>query len=200
MRPGALFALALFLVLRTSADATNLLAAPIPWRIEVVDIHGAPVDAERLRDHATLVTFSTRDTQARSIRLGQEAGSRFGGRPGYLSLTVANTSQLSFFLRPLAAGAVAAAEKEAVETALSRQHARGQRAVTEQDVRKHVIFVHDTDGRVWRALGVAPEAGALHVGVIDPAARLVYLARDPIDEAELFAVLEAELAKLDRRD
>jgi hypothetical protein len=185
------------LLLHGNAVATNILATPVPWRIEVLDIHGVPVEARRLRDHVTLVIFSTRETQERSIRLGQEAGSRFGERPGYLSLTVANTSQLSFLLRPLAAGRVAAVEREAIETALARQHARGNSTATEEDVRKRVVFVHDADGHVWRSFGIDPASRALHVGVIDAAARLVHLARDPIDEAELFTVLGAELAKLE---
>jgi hypothetical protein len=199
MRCGALLALACMLVRGSSCDGANVLGAPIPWRLDVADLHGVPVGVERLRGHATLVTFSTRETEARSIRLGQEAGSRFGGRPGYLSLTIVNTSQLSVFLRPLAASAVTAAEKEAVRTALARQHARGHSAVTEDDVRRHVIFIHDTDGRVWRTLGVDPEAKALHVGVIDAAANLVYVTHDPIDESELFDTIERELAKLERR-
>jgi hypothetical protein len=129
------------------------------------------------------------------MRLGREAGARFGARPGFRSLSVANTSQLSFLLRPLAARGVASAEHEAVEKALARQRAQGKPAVSEEEVREHVIFVHDADGSIWRALGVPPEDDALYVGVVDPAARLVYLAREPIDEGELFGVLEAELAK-----
>jgi hypothetical protein len=79
------------------------------------------------------------------MAIGQEGGSRFGTRPGFLSLSIANTSQLPFVLRPFAARGVADAEKEAVELALARQ----------------------------RALGVDPAAGGLHVGVIDADARLV---------------------------
>jgi hypothetical protein len=69
--------------------------------------------------------------------------------------------------------------------------------VSEEDIRRHVVFVNDHEGRIGRMLDVPPEEIALHAGVIDREARLVYLARDPIDEGELFAVLEAELAKLE---
>jgi len=178
--------------------AASTLAAPLPWTVETVDIHGARVGAERLRDHVTFVTFSTRDTRPRAMTLGQEVGSRFGARPGFQTLTIANTSQLSFLLRPLAASGVAAAEREAAEKALARQRARGNASVTEDEVRKHIIFVHDSDGRIWRAFGLDPEKGGLHVGVIDADARLVYLAHEPIDENDIFATLEAELAKLER--
>jgi hypothetical protein len=178
--------------------ATSTLAAPLPWTVDAVDIHGVRVDAERLRGHVTFVTFSTRDTRPRGMMIGQEVGSRFGTRPGFQTLTIANTSQLSFLLRPLAASGVAEAEHEAVEKALARQHARGNQTVTEEQVRKHIIFVHDADGRIWRALGLDPEQGALHLGVVDADARLVYLVQEPIDEAELFATLEAELAKVER--
>ena len=135
----------------------------------------------------------------RATAIGQEGGSRFGTRPGFLSLSIANTSQLPFVLRPFAARGVADAEKEAVELALARQHAQGNASVTADDVRRHVIFVHDADGHVWRALGVDPAAGGLHVGVIDADARLVYLAHEPSDPAEAFAALEDELRKLEPR-
>ena len=163
---------------------------------EATDIHGTPVGTERLRGHVTLVTFSTRETRARSMRLGQQAGARFGDRPGFQSLTLVNTSRLSFVLRPLAPRVVAEAEQEAIEDALAGQRARGNQAATVDEVRKRVIFVHDRDGHTWKALGVPPDSEAMHVGVIDPAGRLVHLARDPIDETELLAALERELVKL----
>jgi hypothetical protein len=177
-------------------DAANLVTTPRVARLDAVDLRGRRVGAERLRGHVTFVTLSTRDAQPRAMRLGQEAAARFGDRPGYQSLTLANTSKLSFVLRPLAPGTIEAAEREAVETALARQHERGKRDVTEEDVRQRVIFVHDTDGSAWRSLGVDPATNELHVAVIDAAASLVYLAREPVDEAELFAVVEEQLQKL----
>jgi hypothetical protein len=170
---------------------------PVAWSIAVKDIHGGTVDAASLRGHVTLVTLSTRETRDRSMRLGLDAGARFGDRPGFLSLTLVNPSRLSFVLRPLAPGVVADAEQEAVDGGLARQLARGTPGVSEADVRKRVIFVSDRDGRTWKALGVPAESDALHVGVLDPAGRLVHLARDPIDEAALFAVLDRELTKLE---
>jgi len=184
---------------RTSLLAVALLAAPVPWSLTVDDTRGVPVDAAWLRGHVTLVILSTRDTRPRAMAIGQEAGSRFGARPGFLSLSIANTSQLPFVLRSFAGRSVADAEKEAVELALARQHAQGNASVTEDDVRRHVVFVHDADGHVWRALGVDPKAGGLHVGVIDADARLVYLAHEPSDPTEVFGVLEDELGKLARR-
>ncbi len=176
--------------------AVGLLATPVAWTLDATDTRGGRVDTDRLRGHATLLILSTRETRPRAVAIGQEAGSRFGGRPGFLSLSIANTSQLPFVLRPFAARGVGDAEREAVELALARQHAEGHASVTADDVRQHVIFVHDADGRVWRALGVDPAAGGLHVGVIDADARLVYLAHEPTDPAEPFAVLEGELRKL----
>ncbi len=179
--------------------AVALLAAPVPWGLQVSDTRGVRVDADRLRGHVTLVVLSTRDTRPRAMAIGQEGGGRFGARPGFLSLSIANTSQLPFVLRPFAARGVGDAEKEAVELALARQHAQGNASVTEDDVRRHIVFVHDGDGRVWRALGVDPVAGGLHVGVIDAGAQLVYLAHEPTDPAEVFTVMENELGKLERR-
>jgi hypothetical protein len=195
MRRGGLLGLALLVLGGSPGGAANIPTAPVTWRVQANDTRGEVVDAERLRGHVTLVTLSTRDTRARAMRLGQEVGGRFGGRPGFQTLTLVNTSQLSALLRPLARGQIADAEQEAVDAALARQRAGGNSTVTEDQVRKRVLFVHDADGRLWRALGVPPKDDALHVGVIDREARLVHLAREPIDEAELLAVLETELSR-----
>lgn len=187
-------------ILLTIARADDSGKAPVAWSLDVRDVRGDVVNAERLRWHATLLIVSTRQSRDRAMRLGQDAGARFGRRPGFLSVSVANTSRLSFLLRPLAASGVAEAEQEAVDEAVARQRAAGHPDVTAQDVRTRLLFIHDTDGRVSRTLGIPADDDALYAGLVDPAARVVHLTREPIDEAALFGALEAQLAKVAARE
>ncbi len=188
-----------FIILYLTPGAKILVASSheIKWGLEIKDIHGKTITQRTFLDKVTVVTLSTHKTKNEAMKLGQEIGKKFGHRTGYQSLAIANTSQLSFFVRWLFSGAiaegVAKAEEEAVQKAIKRQKTRGNKDVTEEKVRRRIIFLHDKDGKVWEHLGIDPKINNYYVGVIDKFATLVHITMAPTDKRDLFSILEKEL-------
>ena len=169
------------------------------WNFPVSDIHGRPITMETFLDRVTVVSFSTQQSKAKDMELGQEIGQRFGLRPGYQSIAIPNTSHVPIWARFVAALKVAGAEQRAVREAVERQRSLGNMTITEEEIRKKIIFINDKDGGVWKRMGLDEDATESFVGVIDRTGTLVYLQQAPINTDELFRILEVELGTEDTR-
>ena len=62
--------------------------------------------------------------------------------------------------------------------------------ITEDEIRKKIIFINDKDGKVWNRMGLSSDATNSFIGVIDRTGTLVFLQEAPINMDELFRVLE----------
>lgn len=166
----------------------------IKWKFPAKDINGRTITIDTFMDRVTVVSFSSQKSQERDMQLGQEIGQRFGHRSDYQSLVIPNTSYVPLWGKFVAIMKVAGAEKEAIREASRRQKANGNN-LTEEEVRRRVIFVHDKDGKVWEYFGLDIDANRSFLGVIDRSGTLVYIEKSPINRDEFFRILEKEFDK-----
>ncbi len=164
------------------------------WAYRVTDINGNPITIDNFKNKVTVVSFSTKESRGIAMRLGQEIGQEFGHRPNYQSLAIPNTSNVPYWAKFIAKRKVAAFQRKAVAEATKRQKALGNH-VTQDQIRKKIIFINDTDGQIWEHLGVNPHSVSNYVGVIDKFGNLVYLEESPVNKRELFRKLEFEFQK-----
>jgi hypothetical protein len=164
------------------------------WNYNVMDINGNSISINTFINKVTVVTFATKESSGKAMRLGLEIGQKFGHRPTYQSLAIPNTSNVPFWAKFIANRKVAGFQKEAVDKALRRQQ-NGGHHLSEEEIRRKIIFVHDKDGKIWQHLGVNRHSIAIYVGVINKSANLVYIAQAPVDMRELFRILEEEFQK-----
>ena len=164
------------------------------WASRVPDINGNPITVDTFRNKVTVVSFSTKESRGTAMRLGQEIGQEFGHRPNYQSLAIPNTSNVPYWAKFIVKRKAAAFQRKAVAEAAKRQIALGN-YVTQDQIRKKIIFINDTDGHVWEHLGVNPHSVSTFVGVIDKFGNLVYLEESPFNMRELFRKLEFEFQK-----
>lgn len=164
------------------------------WAYNIRDVNRNPITIDTFLNKVTLVTFSTKESPGTAMRLGQEIGQDFGTRSAYQSLAIPNTSNVPYWAKFIADRKVAAFQRKAVEEALRRQKARGNH-VTKDQIRKKIIFVNDSDGQIWKHLGVNPHSISIYVGIIDKSGNLVYLAESPINRQALYQRLEYEFQK-----
>ena len=186
------FALALVLLcLVRNAQAGQ----PLRWNSPVNDIHGQPVTIDTFIDRVTVVSFSTQKSKESDMRLGQEIGERFGQQRVYQSLAIPNTADVPLWAKFLAVMKVVGAEKDAVKEAILRQKATGNGKITEEEVRRKIIFIHDKDGSVWERMGLDVNSTRSFIGVIDRTGTLIHLERMPVNKQAFFALLEREFRK-----
>ena len=184
--------LALFAVLSTATVGNS--AELRSWKDNVTDINGNRITIETFLNKVTVVTFSTRESAGSAMRLGLEIGQKFGHRPNYQSLAIPNTSNVPFWAKFIANRKVAGFQQKAVDKALRGQQTVGYH-MTEEEVRRKIIFVHDKNGEIWQHLGVDRHSMATYVGVINKSGNLVYIAEDPVNMRDLFQKLEEEFQK-----
>ena len=166
----------------------------IIWKFPAKDIHGKAITIDTFMDRVTIVSFSSQKSQEKDMQLGQEIGQRFGHRSAYQSLVIPNTTNVPLWGKFVAIMKVAGAEKEAIREASRRQKALGHN-LTDEDVRRRIIFVHDKDGKVWEYFGLDIDADRSFLGVIDRSGTLVYIEKSPINRDEFFRILEKEFDK-----
>jgi hypothetical protein len=164
------------------------------WNYNVTDLNGNPITINTFINKVTVVTFSTKESSGTAMRLGLEIGQRFGHWSTYQSLAIPNTSNVPFWAKFIANRKVAGFQKEAVDKALRGQQTVGYE-MTEEEVRRKIIFVHDKDGEIWQHLGVNRHSIATYVGVINKSGNLVYIAQAPVNMRDLFQKLEEEFQK-----
>ena len=184
--------LSLFALLSTATAGNS--AELRSWKDNVTDINGNRITIDTFLDKVTVVTFSTRESAGSAMRLGLEIGQKFGHRPNYQSLAIPNTSNVPFWGKFIANRKVAGFQQKAVDEALQRQQSVGYH-MTEEDVRRKIIFVHDKDGEIWQHLGVNRNSIATYVGVINKSGNLVFITQAPINMRELFQKIEEEFQK-----
>ncbi len=187
----AFLSLFAFLLTATAVNSAELRS----WNYNnVTDINGNPITIKTFINKVTVVTFSTKESSGTAMRLGLEIGQKFGHWSTYQSLAIPNTSNVPFWAKFIANRKVAGFQKKAVDEALRRQQAVGHH-MTEKEVRKKIIFVHDKDGKIWQHLGLNGHSIATYVGVINRSGNFVYIAQAPVNMRELFQKLEEEFQK-----
>ena len=186
----AFLSLFAFLLTATAVNSAELRS----WNYNVTDINGNPITINTFINKVTVVTFSTKESSGTAMRLGLEIAQKFGHWSTYQSLAIPNTSNVPFWAKFIANRKVAGFQKKAVDEALRRQHAVGYH-MTEEEIRKKIIFVHDKDGEIWQHLGVNRYSIATYVGVINKSGTLVFIVQAPINMRELFQKIEAEFQK-----
>ena len=164
------------------------------WNYNVTDLNGNPITISTFINKVTVVTFSTKESSGTAMRLGLEIGQKFGHRPNYQSLAIPNTSNVPFWAKFIANRKVAGFQQKAVDKALRGQQTVGYH-MTEEEVRRKIIFVHDKNGEIWQHLGVDRHSIATYVGVINKSGNLVYIAEDPVNMRQLFQKIEEEFQK-----
>lgn len=188
--------LAFVLALALSGRGNLSAQEPIRrWNFPANDIHGRSITLATFINRVTVVSFSTQKSKESDMSLGQEIGQKFGQRRAYQSLAIPNTIDVPLWAKFVAVLKVKGAENEAVHEALLRQQAAGNRDITEEEVRRRVIFIHDKDGSVWERMGVDARSDRSFIGVIDKTGTLVHLESMPINKKTFFNVLEEEFDK-----
>lgn len=190
--------LSLAFVLVLALSSIGNLSAQEPtrrWDFPARDIHGRSITLATFINRVTVVSFSTQKSEESDMSLGQEIGQKFGQRRAYQSLAIPNTIDVPLWAKFVAVLKVKGAENEAVHEAWLRQKASGNNDITEAEVRRRVIFIHDKDGSVWERMGVDARSDRSFIGVIDKTGALVHLESMPIDKKTFFNVLEEEFDK-----
>ena len=178
--------------------ASLAIASGLPeWDVQVEDVTGRKLGPQQIRSHVTALSFSTRGTRTESEKLGQYLGQRFGARHGYQSVALINTSTMPFWMKPFAGGGIESAYTEAVDEAIELQKNSGNSKATKERVQARMYFVHDKTGDLWKRFGAEPEGDAFYFGILDSKGRMVYLARNPKDFADIGRIMDRELTRLE---
>src|SRR5690606_11885862 len=110
----------------------------------------------------------------------------------FLALTIINSSQMIWMLKPAVPGRIETAEEEAVANALIRQKRKGNDKATTETVRRKILFIHDKDGSVWKSLGLKANDSGFHYAVIGADGSIKHLVKEPESTEKILPILKSE--------
>lgn len=169
------------------------------WDFSTQDVLSRSVVPGTIEGRVTALSFGTRSTREQSETMGHFLGDRFGGRFGFQSVALINTSHMPFFIKPFVSSVIKRAYAGAVDDALEEQKLKGNHSITAERVRSQIYFIDDQDGELWRRFGANPDSDDFYFGILDANGRLIYMAKNPSDYEEVERIFERELTKLETK-